>query len=97
MTYFSLLIGYKNRESSSINRYISSYSILSNILYCLRYEWTAGYADKDEPEGIFDNLNDDVWHYAGQTNQAILNIKRGNFMKFTFVQNSKCINSSHKS
>ncbi|XP_076113981.1 uncharacterized protein LOC143082265 [Mytilus galloprovincialis] len=47
----------------------------------LWYEWTAGYSDKDEPEGIFDNLNDDVWHHAGQTNQAILNIKRGQRLK----------------
>ncbi|XP_076113983.1 uncharacterized protein LOC143082268 [Mytilus galloprovincialis] len=47
----------------------------------LWYEWTAGYTDKDEPEGVFDNLNDDVWHHAGQTNQAILNIKRGQRLK----------------
>ncbi|VDI63397.1 Hypothetical predicted protein, partial [Mytilus galloprovincialis] len=47
----------------------------------LWYEWTAGYSDKEEPEGVFDNLNDDVWHHAGQTNQAILNIKRGQRLK----------------
>ncbi|CAC5407073.1 unnamed protein product [Mytilus coruscus] len=47
----------------------------------LWYEWTAGYSDKDEPEGVFDNLNDDVWHHAGQTNQAVLNIRRGQRLK----------------
>ena len=42
-----------------------------------RYEWSAGLTKQDEPEGIFEDPDDDVWHHAGQTNQAIYNLKRG--------------------
>ncbi|VDI80173.1 Hypothetical predicted protein [Mytilus galloprovincialis] len=43
----------------------------------LWYEWSVGLATNDEPEGVFDNLKDVVWRYAGQTNQAFLSIERG--------------------
>ena len=41
-----------------------------------RYEWSAGLTKQDEPEGIFEDP-DDVWHHAGQTKQAVYNLKRG--------------------
>ena len=50
---------------------------MHDVYLFFRYEWTAGLTNKDAPEGVFDNDDDDVWHHAGQTNRAVYNLKRG--------------------
>lgn len=44
-----------------------------------RYEWSVGISASDNPEGIFDETTERVWHDAGINKQWVFTFPRGEF------------------
>ncbi|XP_021349445.1 uncharacterized protein LOC110447832 [Mizuhopecten yessoensis] len=59
----------------------SWYSIGQTVLW---YEWSVGYTHSDIPDGVYDHLNDRVWHDASQFHNVTVTFPRGKELKSGF-------------
>jgi hypothetical protein len=53
--------------------------MINVLYYCnwLRYEWSVGESDFDDPIGVFDKIKDKVWHEIGHGNDIVFTVDRG--------------------
>ncbi|XP_069132408.1 uncharacterized protein [Argopecten irradians] len=56
-------------------------SVGRNVLW---YEWSIGYTHSDVPEGVYDHLDDRVWHDAGQFHNVTVTFPPGKELKSGF-------------
>ncbi|XP_021364672.1 uncharacterized protein LOC110457646 [Mizuhopecten yessoensis] len=59
----------------------SWHSIGQTVLW---YEWSVGYTHSDIPDGVYDHLNDRVWHDASQFHNVTVTFPRGKELKSGF-------------
>lgn len=43
----------------------------------IRYEWSVGLTDLNEPGGVIDDSIENIWHPCGQIDRAIYTLPRG--------------------
>lgn len=51
-------------------------NILTHVC-AVRYQWSVGFTNHDDPTGIFDRQHERMWQDAGQLNFVVYNTKPG--------------------